>query len=290
MDAVRGAVEVSGDYAGQGIALLTQHGKERIIASVLEPALGCVIQRVSGFDTDQLGSFTREIPRPGSQLDAARRKARIGMELAGLPVGMGSEGSFVPDPFTGMFGWNIELVVLIDERRALEIVGSAQGTGRCGHIQTGDWSELESFARREGFPDHHLVLRPRDQHGPALHKGIHDWDALRSHFETCLAQASNRQVFAETDLRAHANPTRMRQIGEATQDLLRRLQSCCPQCGRPGYWVSAHIAGLPCEACGLPTQIYRAEVWECASCKHTETRPRVDKTSASPQHCAYCNP
>ena len=71
---------------------------------------------MTGYDTDQLGTFTRDIPRPGSQLEAARRKARMGMSLSGLPVGLASEGSFAPDPFTGMFTWNVEMLVLIDDR------------------------------------------------------------------------------------------------------------------------------------------------------------------------------
>ena len=81
------AASVAGPYADRRITLLTQHGKEGVIASVLDTALGCRVERVSGFDTDTLGTFTRDIPRPGTQREAARKKARIGMELAGLPLG-----------------------------------------------------------------------------------------------------------------------------------------------------------------------------------------------------------
>ena len=49
-------------YSGRGVALLTQHGKERMIAPVLESALDCRVQLASGYDTDLLGTFTREIP------------------------------------------------------------------------------------------------------------------------------------------------------------------------------------------------------------------------------------
>lgn len=133
-------------YQGQTIALLTQHGKEKVIAPVLEPALGCQVVRVEGFDTDSLGTFTRDMARVGSQLDAARRKAQVGMELSGCPVGLASEGSFGPDPFTGMFSWNIELLVLIDRRLGIEITGMAQGPGKSAHLLTGDWSALEAFA------------------------------------------------------------------------------------------------------------------------------------------------
>ena len=44
-----------GAYSGKRIALLTQHGKERVLAPVLEPALGCRVERVAGYDTDLLG-------------------------------------------------------------------------------------------------------------------------------------------------------------------------------------------------------------------------------------------
>jgi len=221
---------VSLDYVGQRIALLTQHGKEQVIAPVLEPALACRVERVSGFDTDQLGTFTRDTPRLGGQLDALRRKVRIGMDLSGLPVGLASEGSFGSDPFTGMLPWNIELLMLVDDRLGIEIVGVAQGAGHSGHLQTGDWASVESFAESAGFPAHHLVLRPQDQNDPRLQKGLSNWTELKASFERCAAHAENEQVFAEIDLRAFANPNRMHRIGEATLDLLKRIQSRCPAC------------------------------------------------------------
>lgn len=54
------------------------------------------------------------------------------MELAGLPLGMASEGSFGPDPYVGMFPWNVEILVLIDDELGLELVGMAQG--RAHHL------------------------------------------------------------------------------------------------------------------------------------------------------------
>ena len=277
-------------YSGQKIALLTQHGKEKVIAPVLEPGLGCAIEHVTGFDTDQLGTFTRDIARPGSQIDAARRKARIGMELSGLTLGMASEGSFGPDPFTGTFAWNIELVVLIDDRLGIEVAGMAQGVARSAHVLASDWSAVESFAAREGFPQHHLVLRPQSQDDTRIHKGIADWSHLRSCFDECLAQSENQQVFVEADLRAFANPSRMRHIEQAAGDLLQRLQSCCALCNTPGYWVTERQPGLRCSACGLPTASHLLEVWTCLHCQHRSVQPRTDCVAADPRHCKYCNP
>lgn len=134
LPAVSGPPPVAGGYQGQIVALLTQHGKEQVIAPVLEPALGCRIECVSGYDTDLLGTFTRDIRRAGTQLDAARRKARVGMQLAGRPLGLASEGSFGPDPMLGVFPWNVGLLVWIDDVHGLEAVGRAQGKANFAHL------------------------------------------------------------------------------------------------------------------------------------------------------------
>jgi hypothetical protein len=63
----------------QRVTLLTQHGKEGLIGPVFEALTEYRIALVTGFDTDLLGTFGRDIPRAGSQLDAARRKAHLGM-------------------------------------------------------------------------------------------------------------------------------------------------------------------------------------------------------------------
>lgn len=278
------------DYRNEPVALLTQHGKEQVLAPLLASALGCRVQHVTGFDTDQLGTFSREIPRPGSQRDAARQKAEIGMRLAGLPVGLASEGAFGPDPMSGLFGWNTEMLIWLDQRHGLEIVGMAQGPARCSHLQTAHWAEVASFANREDFPQHQLVLRPDNQHGVRIVKGVADWDTLKAQFQLTQAVSATGQVFVETDLRAHANPTRMQTIERAALDLVARLQSLCPACGVPGYAVVESIAGLPCAACGTPTSVRRGEVWGCVACEHRQTAWRTDLVEASPAHCPLCNP
>ena len=60
--------------AGKTAALATMHGKERVITPLVETALGLSVRRPSALDTDQFGSFSREIERTGSQLVAARAK------------------------------------------------------------------------------------------------------------------------------------------------------------------------------------------------------------------------
>lgn len=277
-------------YDGCRVALLTQHGKQRVIAALLEPALGCRIALVTGFDTDQLGTFTRETPRPGTQLQAASQKARKGMELAGTTLGIASEGSFAADPFSGMLPWNVELVTWVDDELGIEVTGIAQGADRKGHMHSGTWQEIAAFAEREGFPQQQLVLRPDGQDDPRIYKSIADWATLQLTFDQCLAQSASGQVFVERDLRAFANPSRMQRIEEATADLLQRLQSTCPVCATPGFWISQRLPGLPCAACRWPTSLAQSEAWSCLRCDHQAITPIADRTLADPAHCAYCNP
>lgn len=215
-------------YAGRRIALLTQHGKEAVIAPVLDTALGCRVERVSGFDTDTLGTFTRDIPRAVSQREAARRKARIGMELSGLPLGLASEGSFGPDPMAGLFPWNVEVLLFIDDERDIEVTGMAQQATRFAHLLTDDWEAAAQFARQAGLPEHHLVVRPHGEDDLQIEKGLDAWTALEDAFHRAREQAANGQVFLENDVRAHAHPTRREAIRLAAEDLAAKLDSLCP--------------------------------------------------------------
>jgi hypothetical protein len=54
-------------YAGLSFALLIKQTKEREVAPRFEQVLGASVTLVDSFDTDTLGSFTRDVPRFGSQ-------------------------------------------------------------------------------------------------------------------------------------------------------------------------------------------------------------------------------
>lgn len=277
-------------YDGARVALLTQHGKEQVIAPVLHSAQGCVVQLVSGYDTDLLGTFTRDVPRIGTQLEAARKKARKGMDMSGLSIGLASEGAFGCDPMLGVLPWNTELVLWIDADQGYEVIGLAQGGAMFGHQVVTEWSQVERFALQWGFPEHHVVARPEGEGDRRIRKGISSWQALEDAFACARGEASNGQVFLETDVRAFANPTRMKMIRSATEDLAARLASTCPACGIPGFWPSERVPGLPCGLCSAPTSVARADVWGCVKCLHRERHERQGEATADPARCDFCNP
>jgi hypothetical protein len=277
-------------YQATRVAFLTQHGKERLLRSPLERALGCELLHTDQYNTDLLGTFTNEISRRGSQADAARHKAVIGMGLLGTTVGVGSEGSFGPDPFGGLSAWNVEMVAWLDRERQIEVTGLAQGFAMNLQRTVRSVEELEQFAREAGFPDHHLVVRPGDDSRETIVKGIRDPDTLRTAFLTALQASSGQGVVVENDLRAFCNPTRQAMISRAVDDLIRKLRSACPLCRAPGYCATEHKPGLPCRACGSPTRLARARLMRCARCGHHEETMAGIPPHADPANCDVCNP
>lgn len=270
--------------------MLTQHGKQQVIAPALHAAVGCKVERVAGIDTDLLGTFTREIPRAGTQLDAARSKARLGMTRAGVPLGIASEGAFGPDPMMGMLPWNLEVLVWIDDVGGIEITASAQAVANFAHLQTGDWDAARAFAQEWRFPDHYLVVRPAHDGDPRIRKGITSWEAFEQQFHLARHSSANAEVFIETDMRADANPTRMCVIRKAAMELGQRLASLCMRCQAPGFWCVGQVPGLPCGLCGEATQDAVAEIFACVQCDHQHVRELTHERAADPAHCDFCNP
>lgn len=276
-------------YAGQTAAFLTQHGKETLVAPILEPFLGCDIQLINGYDTDQLGTFSGEVKRLDNQIETARKKARIGAELSGLPLAIASEGAFVPDPLGGLMAWNIEVVLWLDTASGFEVIGLAQGPTLSLNKAVQKFSELEIFANNAGFPAHHLVLRPQTESDLRIHKGVSDWDRLQQTFNECQSQSTNGWVYVEHDHRSSCHPTRQAMITRAVHDLVEKFQSICPSCTSPGFAKTGHRPGLKCQLCGNTTSLPVSFTMSCQNCHHTEEKP-ADEQTADPRWCDVCNP
>ena len=203
-------------YAGETAALLTRHGKVEVLGPLFEAHLGCHLRVTSAFDTDRLGTFTRDVPRVGTQLEAARKKAAIARDLCGVPLGVGSEGTLQPGPF-GFGAWSVEIVCFTDGARGIEVVGRAHGP--VPHVlgEAHSFEEALRIAEQGGFPEHAVVVTGE---GPPC-KGIRSEAALRE-------AARGSSFWVETDMRAHVHPTRMAIVAEAGLDLVHRLATACP--------------------------------------------------------------
>ena len=147
-------------YNNTSAVLATMHGKERVIAPLLERDLGLRVELALGLNTDRFGTFSREIERKGSQLDAARAKIAAAFENAPYArVGIASEGSFGPHPHIPFLALDRELILLIDRKTGLELMGhDASPETNFDHTIVSNVDSAMKFAERAKFPDHGLIV------------------------------------------------------------------------------------------------------------------------------------
>jgi len=276
-------------YQDTTISLLTKHGKEKVMRPLFQKKLNAHLINIDSYDTDQLGSFTRDIPRYGNQLDAARKKAQIAMEITSTKYGIGSEGSFFQDPYSGLIPINYEIVVFIDSVLNIEVLGHARSAAVSHHASVKNWQELSQFAKLNKFPQHQLVIRPDHKDHPVFTKGISNLEKLKETFSEALKLSKKKKVFVEHDLRAFANPTRMKNIKEATKNLLLKLESYCPKCQTPGFSITRTEAGLPCAICEMPSKQIMSKIHTCLKCDY-EKKETTTVKKADPAKCDFCNP
>ena len=274
--------------------LATMHQKERVIAPLFEKKLGIQVRVPKNFDTDRFGSFTREIERSGSQIEAARLKAQKVLLLTGESLGIASEGSFAPHPSLPYISCNREVVIFIDRENNLEIIGEELSTDtNHSHTKVKDIKQAFEFAEKIGFPEHALVVMLSDcpKNSDEIIKGITTEAELVEAVTHSLIKSPNGTIHLETDMRAMYNPTRMKNIEKATYNLLEKINSFCPKCLTPGFDIVQRIQGLPCEWCSTPTTLTRAVIYKCQKCGFSKEKLFPDgKQFANPAQCIYCNP
>lgn len=262
------------------------HGKEQAIGPVLRDRLSVFPLVATGLDTDVFGTFSGEVERRGSALDALRQKCEAAYQLHGVDVVVASEGSFGPHPYLPFAAVGEEYLLLKDFASGQEVVVKELFTATNYAAQeVGSWQELEHFARRVGFPLHALILRGAENN---LVKGIVSEQQLRQAYDDLRKRGP---VQAETDMRAHLNPTRMENLAVLAEKLAQAVLSFCPTCHLPGFVPQQVKSGLPCAACGFPTRSTLALVKTCSGCGHQEEEyyPR-GKEVEDPMYCDCCNP
>ncbi len=280
-------------FAGRTLGVATIHGKERVIGPALMKALPLGgFHAIAGVDTDRFGAFSGEVQRTTDPLTAALAKAKHGVEVSGLDLVIASEGSFGPYPPAPFLPCNEEFLLLYDARDGSTYackhlsLKTVYGGERCTSL-----SQVTAFAHRMKFPEHGLVVRSKEkwETGDALEKGIHDAHRLFSVAEEVIS--IHGSVWVETDMRAMANPTRMKVIEETAERFAAELACTCPQCGMFHFRIIDARAGLPCELCGWPTGSTKWYIRECVQCQHRIEVPRPDgKMNENPQYCDHCNP
>lgn len=277
-------------FKGRKLVIATMHGKEKVIAPILEKILSVNCFVPSNIDTDSLGTFSGEIDRKETVLKTLRQKCLLAMEMTNCDLGIASEGSFGAHPSIFFAQADDEVLLLIDKKNDLEILAReiSMETNFNGKAIENE-QELLEFASLVKFPSHAIILKPAEKEFSKIIKGITNKTHLLNSYQDLILDFG--KAYAETDMRAHFNPTRMKVIELATHKLVKNILSICPKCKTPGFSVTEIKSGLPCEWCNSPTRSTLSFLYSCKKCNYIkeEFYPHK-KTKEDPMYCDFCNP
>lgn len=279
-------------FSGRKLVIATMHGKEKIIWPLLEKNLWVKIIVPSKFNSDTFGTFTREIKRDWNQIEAAKSKLLAAMQEESIDLWIASEWSFWPHPACPFIPWNFELVLLIDLKNNYELtwVYRTYETNFLSEYIS-NFHQAKIFAQKIWFPEHGIILRNNEKDMKNIWKDISNFNQLKEVTDKLLSKIFTKKIFIETDMRAHKNPTRMKAIKYACENLLTGLQSFCPSCKSPGYIISNIEKWLLCSQCKSATELPKYNISICKSCNYTLKEENKDYGSlADPGYCNYCNP
>lgn len=276
-------------FQGRKIAIATMHKKEEVIAPLLINSLQVNVE-VPIINTDLLGTFSGEIEREGTLIETARKKCHVAMDMLGCDMAISSEGSFGAHPSMYFTHANEELVLLVDRKNNQEFFGKTLTTEtNFSGMYVKSRKEASGFLNRIGFPKHAVIIKDRKETFNIVEKGIHSQTEFDRKLYTLLN--SHKEVWVETDMRAMYNPTRMKSIKKATINLIDKLNSTCPECEFPGFWIVEQKSGLPCKYCNLPTKSIKSHIYSCKYCMYTSVKMYPNGSSyEQPKFCDYCNP
>lgn len=280
----------SGMELPRRVAMATMHGKEQVLKLPLA-AIGIELVLPSSLDTDQFGTFTRDRPRAGSMLEAARAKAQAAMQETGLPAALASEGAYGPHPTIPFLAAGREFILFVDREQGYEIAEMAiDDRPTFGHCHAASIADARAFLERIAYPGQGVIVAPVGRLAEPVAKGIRDDLELEASISAAVRLSAQGMAHIETDMRAFMNPRRMEVIGALGAQLASRLATPCATCCHPGWGKVRTEYGLPCSLCGSPTSLPRRDVYGCVSCDAEEKQELSQGALADPTYCPLCNP
>lgn len=275
-------------YRGQSAALATLHEKGVLAQEPFYEILGMRVEEVT-VDTDQFGTFSGDVERTLSPREVLIAKAELGIAHSQSRCGLASEGTIGADPVVGFLNSDIEYVGFLDSVNNLFISHTFRSFDIQAHThQYIPGEDLNTFLTKADFPRHQLIVKSFDNGVKPLAKGISTREELMKVLHSADVEGLT-EITIESDLRAHASPSRAANIKQAFTELAAKINTPCPQCDCPGWAITSSISGLACLECGEETEAIKAHVYGCISCTFTrEGEPLAE--GVDPSRCNWCNP
>lgn len=267
------------------------HAKERALAPAFRRVLAAEVVPVRDLDTDALGTFSGEVPRPDALVETALLKAELVFQTMDVDCALASEGSYGPIDRVPLNPSGVEILAFIDRKRGIRLIETLpthRTNWRLMRFKAGDPSRLQ-ILKAMRFPEYGVFVGCNsDMDHPV--KGLATVSEVIAAMDREAQRSTDGLAVLYSDMRAHRNPTRMKVLRAAGWKLAKRLESLCPVCQAPGFGHIQSRRGLPCEDCGAPTHWVDFEIDSCAACGHAVARPRKDGRRTAPKlSCSTCS-
>ncbi|MFE3846752.1 DUF6671 family protein [Flavobacterium sp. LB3P45] len=277
-------------FKDRKLLIATKHHKEKVIAPIFEKGLGVHCFVPEKYDSDIFGTFSGEVERKNTALETVKAKCLAAMEEFDCDLAIASEGSFGSHPSIFFAQADDEFLIFIDKKNDLEIIARelSLDTNFYG-AAISNKEMLADFANKVQFPSHAIILRSKKDSLIGISKGITTRNQLDDSFQYIMSVYGS--VYAETDMRALHNPTRMGVLKIAAQKLLETIKTECPSCSTPGFSITDVKQGLPCSWCSSPTSSTLSFIYTCNKCLYSSEKMYPhQKTIEEPGFCDSCNP
>jgi hypothetical protein len=277
-------------FHNRTLLIVTKHHKEKVISPLFEKEFGLTSRLPFNFDTDMFGTFTGEIERLNDPVTTLRNKCLQAMKLENVDLAVANEGSFGPHPQFYFAPVDHELAILIDKKNQIEIIASETTMNtNFGGRSVDSYEDLLNFSTDSKFPSHAIILRKEENYNQDIFKGISSIDELSNAYH--FLKQKYGAVFAETDMRAMYNPSRMLVIEKVFQKLISKINNCCPKCNTIGFDIVNIKTGLPCSNCNFKTKSVLAYHYQCKKCNYKEDKIYPNGIfTEDPMYCDICNP
>jgi ribosomal protein L37E len=278
-------------YANLHVGLATMHAKERAIAPPFRRVMRAEVVVAPNLDTDELGTFSGEVPRPDALVETALLKAEMVFKRLDVDCALASEGSYGPIDRVPLNPGGLEILAFIDRKRGIRLVETLtthRTNWRLQRFEAGDPERLLAL-KGMGFPEYGVFVGCNSDMDHPVKGGLRTVEDVIAAMDREARRSDDGLAVLYSDMRAHRNPTRMKVLRALSWKLAKRLATLCPSCSAPGFGPIGSRRGLPCESCGEPTHWIDFEIDGCTACGHAAARPRKDGWTAAPKlSCKAC--
>ena len=193
------------------------HAKELAVAPPFRRLLDAEIVVAPQLDTDELGTFSGEVPRPDALVETCAIKAELAFRSLDVDCAIANEGSYGPIDAVPLVPSGIEIMAFLDRKRGIRIIetlSTHRTNWRLLRFKAGD-PNIAKAVKAIGFPRYGVFVLCSSDMAHPIKSGLDTLDDVVSAMNQEAKRSEDGMAVLIADMRAHRNPTRMRVLARS---------------------------------------------------------------------------